>query len=325
MASERIPVTVILDDSGPINTMYKHGGAHSRYAGIERVRNVPVAFLERFVAATQKLGMRGKFTLLPNPVGLGRIDEGIPGYPDEELERFLDIVRREIVPNWDITPEILTHWDALDLASGEWLDIHEDAWAVTQDADSLTAYFVYALEILKNVDVPANGITSPWRFGREVEEAYAEAVGRSLGKVFGVKEAWYFLHESSKVEEEWARIMERDAKAGTAVVSVVGGVQDAYWDCQYEVSKDAGRDAIREKVEGTLSADGNSGRIVELMDAKQPIIMVTHWQSMFGNGHEAGLEVMVETMERLNEHYGERIEWVRPSDIAKRALHEKAS
>ena len=323
--TRRVPVTLILDDSGPLNTMFMHGRGRPVFEGVKLVRDVPVSFLERFVTETKRLGMKGKFTLLPNPICAGRIDEGIPGYPEEELTRFLDIVREQIVPDWDITPEILTHWMALDLSTGKWLDMKEDAWAELQDADSLTAYFVYALEILKNVDIPANGITSPWCFARGVEEAHAEAVGRSLAEVFGVKQAWYFLHQSSKVEEDWARIMRRDVEAGTAVVSIVSGVEDVYWEAQYSNDPETARAGIREKVEGALSGDGKRGRIVELIEAGQPVVLLTHWQSIFGNGHGVGLDALVEVIGRLNEVYGDRIEWVRPSEIAKRALTENTT
>ena len=323
--SKRVPITLILDDSGPINTMYMHGQKTLPAAGVERVRNVPVPFLERFVEVTGRLGMRGKFTLVPNPLGLGQLDEGIPGYPQADLERFLDIVREQIAPNWDITPELLTHWMALDLVSGKWLDMKEDAWAELQDADSLTAYYVHALEILKNVDIPANGITSPWHFAQGVEEAHAEAVGRSLREVFDVKQAWYFLHTSNKMEEDWVRIMRRDDEAGTAVVTVVGNVPDAYWKSQYHPDAADAREAIREGVDGLLSADGTRGRIVDLIEAGQPVVMVTHWQSMFCNGFEVGLDALEKLVGRVNERFGDRIEWTTPSVMAKRALAEGAN
>ena len=82
---------------------------------------------------------------------------------------------------------------------------------------------------------------------------------------------------------------------------------------------------MREKVEGALSSDGKRGRIVELIEAGQPLVLLTHWQSVFGNGHGVGLDALVEVIGRLNEVYGERIEWVRPSEIAKSALTENAT
>ena len=66
--------------------------------------------------------------------------------------------------------------------------------------------------------------------------------------------------------------------------------------------------------------DGQHGRIVELIDAGQPVTMVTHWQSLFGNGHAVGLEVLIELVKHVNRHLADRIEWTTPSAIAKMAL-----
>ncbi len=319
----RIPATLIIDDSSPINTMYEHGAKSPRYAGVKIIRDVPVAFLERFVRLTREVGLRGKFTLLPNPLGLGRLDQGIPGYPQAEFERFLEIVRTDIMPDWDITPEILTHWHALDLATGKFLDVREDVWAESQDADSLTAYFIYALQILKNIGIRANGITSPWSFAKGVEPAYAEAVGRSLAEVFNIKQAWYFLHQSDNLNDIWARVMIRRGGLGEGVVSVVSNVRDVFWDSQYRVDPASAREAVREHVEQALSPDGSRGRIADLIEAGQPVIMVTHWQSLFANGHAIGLEMLIDLVRRVNARFGDRLEWTTPSAIARRALTDR--
>ncbi len=312
--SKRVPIMLRLDDSGPISTMLYEQKSPLDPAQ-KCVRNIPAAFLERFVEVTREVGMHGKFTLLPNPLGLGRIDEGIPGYPQAELERFLKIVREDIVPNWDITPEILTHWNALDLVSGEFLDVRENVWAASQDVDSLSAYFVHTFEILKNVGVPANGMSNPFGFGKTVEVVYAEALQRSLSEVFGVKQTYFFSGFGI-----YPHVVLQDQQAGTGVIRILSSVDDVFWDSQHYADPSAAREAIREKVDQQLSEDGRHGKIVELIDAGQPVTMVTHWQALFGNGHGVGLEMLIELAKRVNDHFADRIEWTTPSAIAKRTL-----
>ena len=312
--SKRVPILLRLDDGGPINTLFEEPKSPLDPAG-KCVRNIPVAFLERFVEATREVGVRGKFTLLPNPLGLGQIDQGIPGYPQAELEQFLKIVREDIVPNWEITPEILTHGNALDLASGKFLDIRENIWAASQDVDTLSAYFVHTLEILRNVGIPANGMSNPWGFGKTVEVVYAEAVGRSLNEVFGVKQAYFFSGFGI-----YPHVVLQDVQAGTGVVRILSSVGDVWWDSQNYADPDAARESIREKVDQLLSEDGSHGQIVDLIDADQPVVIVTHWQALFGNGHGVGLEMLIELVKRVNLHLADRIEWTMPSELTKMAL-----
>jgi len=83
---------------------------------------------------------------------------------------FLDVVRARIAPILDITPEVLTHWNAIDLATGGLLPFWEHVWSRAQDRRTLLPYLTLALEILNNVDLPCSGMTSPWDFGAGVED-----------------------------------------------------------------------------------------------------------------------------------------------------------
>jgi hypothetical protein len=314
MQPKKLPISLIIDDSGPINLMSVQDPQPWR------VRNVPVSFLERFIENTRAQGIRGKFTMVPCPNCLGNIDEGIPGYPAVELSRFIELVRTEIEPLWDITPEILTHWNTLDLNTGAFLDIREDQWSYTQNADTLTAYLAHALRILKNAGLHANGITSPYFFGTKVEAAYAEAVGRSLAEVYGLREAWYFLHYSADLVDVRPRIMLRDAAAGTSVVSVVVCTDDNFWNAQYNREPGRGLAAIRPAINKLLSEDGRTGRFIDILDAGQPVVFLTHWQSLFAEGTGEGLDGLVELGRRVNEHLPHRAYWTTPSEIARQAV-----
>jgi hypothetical protein len=319
LSNPKVPITLLLDDTGPINLMAAQDPQPWR------VQNIPISFLEKFIKVTQAEGILGKFTLVPYPSCLGRIDQSIPGYPDQDLARFLDLVRSEIMPRWDITPEIITHWHTLDLKTSKFLPVREDHWSYEQNADTLTEYLSYALQLLKNVGIRANGITSPYYFGDQVEAEYARAVQRSISGVCGLQKSWYFLHYSPQYETTAPRIMEYEPETGGGVASIISGTDDNFWNSQYERDAKTAFEVAMVGVEDLLSEDGQSGRMVDLVSRGQPVAILTHQQSLFGEGHAAGLKALEALAQRIKRHLSERVYWTRPSEIASQALAERGN
>jgi hypothetical protein len=121
-----IPLTLIIDDPAPcIQVYWWHVAERQKtdkptmQSGEPILRNVPVTFAAEVADVLQRRGFKGKFTVLPYPAGLGSIAHGLQGYPQADVERWLAIVRHKIAPRMDITPEILTHTKAIDLALKE--------------------------------------------------------------------------------------------------------------------------------------------------------------------------------------------------------------
>ena len=167
----RQPVSLIVDDPVPAyNPAHFHSGFR---LGPLRI---PPTLIDRFADLVEETGIRGKFSVIPYPFGLGRVDREVQGVSGAELRHFLDVVRERIAPNLDITPEVLTHWNALDLQTGRLLPYWEHVWSHDQTHDSLVPYLSLALEILNAVDLPCSGMTSPWNFGEAIEGVYAEAL-----------------------------------------------------------------------------------------------------------------------------------------------------
>jgi len=295
----RQTITLIIDDSGPVNTMARHGSSGKLF--------VPNAFLDDFAAWAQQEGVKGKFTVLPNPLCLGQLDRGLEGLSQKELGRCLDIIREKVVPNFDITPEVLTHWWVLDLDTGKWIEQQENHWSFEQNEPTLRRYIAYATEILGRVGLVANGCTSPWDFGVKVESAYSEAVGRALKQVHGSNESWYFLHSQPKTLDVEPRVT--FAGDGIRVVSVLATSGDHFWQCQ------SGQPA---RIDELLSEDGSTGRVRELFEAGKPNVLLTHWQSLFAEGSGEGLRALKKLVERIHRHLGDRLEWVTCSELAKR-------
>jgi len=305
----RIPVTLLLDDPTPCRNPAWYEFPDEGHAAV-----VPNGFTERFADLIERTGAAGKFSVVPCPGAQGRIDESMPGVGDEEMAGFLRVVRERIAPRWDISPELLTHNRALDLATMRPLPEREDVWAARQDEVTLTAYIARALHILRNVGLAPNGVTSPWSLGIEVEVAYGAAVSAALREVCGVGLGWYFLHLDAGAPTVLPRVARLNPDDGTALVSIVSGSPangaggyDFAWRTQ------AGEPA---EPDSLLTADGASGRLAELFANGGPVVFHTHWQSLFSNGSGAGLDALGEVFERVNRAWGPRIRWSSARELA---------
>jgi len=134
-----IPMSLIVDDPAPlINVYWWHAAEHqnspnpSLKSGEPVVPTIPVDFLDEFAAVIERWGIRGKFTVLPYPAGLGKISEGWPGCDTRALSQWIETTRKRVMPLMDITPEILTHAKTLDLETFGLLAENEREWASHQ-------------------------------------------------------------------------------------------------------------------------------------------------------------------------------------------------
>jgi hypothetical protein len=94
-----VPVSLIIDDGSPVDPLfYEHPGYETPFL-------IPHEFTRRVADTFEKLNLRGKFTLIPMPSCLGRIDKSLKRVPREHLEEFLKLIRERIAPRFDITPE----------------------------------------------------------------------------------------------------------------------------------------------------------------------------------------------------------------------------
>ncbi len=311
----RRPVMVLLDDPTPCRNPAWH-----EFPDQGQIAVVPNSFTERFADLIDRTGAAGKFSVIPSPGARGRIDQGLPDISSEELAGFLRLVQERIAPRWDISPEMITHNKAMDLTTWQPVAEREDAWAAHQDEQTLTAYISRALQMLRNVGLEPNGVTSPWQFGIEVEDAYANAIVTALREVCGVKVGWYFLHAVASPPPVPPVVKRLDVQTRTALVSLISasagpGVHDFAWPTQ------RGEPA---EIDALLTADLASGRLAELYAAGSPILFHTHWQSLFSNGTGAGLDALGELFARIN-RWGEHIRWTPARELAAYAAAREAT
>ncbi len=114
-ALDRVPLSIIFDDSTVlVNLNYFFlrdrniaDGEHRRWEDVPVVH--PESFTREFAEWCLENGVRGKFSVVPCPAALGRIDEGLPMFSPGQQETWLRMCRELIVPAFDITPEMTTH------------------------------------------------------------------------------------------------------------------------------------------------------------------------------------------------------------------------
>jgi len=316
----KTPIALIIDDPAPyVNHLYYlKRYLNPKYPDYyEEFKTIPNDFLEDFISVVKKWPVKGKFSVIPNPAGQGYLDEGLRGYPREGVERWVRLVKDEVAPLFDITPEMITHTNAVDLKTGELLPMHEQTWASQQTAETLTPYIVKALETLKKLGFETNGVTSPGAFGIDVEAEYARAVLNAVKRVYGAGLAWYFLKVDERSYVVYPRLAYLDKYRGEAVVSIVSGNDDVIWNTMTpESRKSWSRKRLLEYADYYITGDGKAGRLVELLNAGSYVVFHTHWNSLWSNDARHGLAVMEEVLKRVNTLLGDRILWMRLSEIA---------
>ncbi|MBU0716149.1 MAG: hypothetical protein KJ964_12405 [Verrucomicrobia bacterium] len=310
----RLPISLIIDDGACVNPAYwLHPEQKHKFL-------IPNAFTRAFADLCQQYGVKGKFSVMPMPSGLGRLDSQLNYVPPHHLQGFLSIVRKKIASRFDITPELLTHQATYNLKKGNLFHIYEDEWVKHATMSEITDYLSLAFRILRNVGLTATGVTSPWDTGIHNEPDYAEAIGRAYYRVFRRKFTWYFLHCLGEKPPRRPWISWRNRRQGLTVVSVPALTSDPFWGTVTAPTQALARRNALQGVDRMITRNGRQGRLRELFDSGYPLILLTHWQNLFAEGRSAGLDGLEELFIRIERIFGDRVEWVTLSDLARSAV-----
>lgn len=322
----RVPVSMIIDDSTClVNLAYFAMPQFSetwpqredyRKPWTTWPREIPDSFVRSFGEWCAERGVRGKYSIVPQPACVGWVDREMPGWSHRQLKESLQLVRDLMLPNWDIHPEMATHTRVIDTKTGrpfpdrgpQWMENWQ--WTDGKSVDQLADYLTYSLQILKNAGLPCDGITTPGGFAGKVVPELAQATLQSVRHVFGSEIPHYFkflyTDERSVVPRvEYAKGL--DGNNPECVVSVVGCTGDWFggWDGTEPGSPDQ-----------FITADLQSGRMVEVIEKQEPAIMVCHWPGMYYNGTEHGFNVFKTVVDRLHQRF-ENLNWMKLSEIAR--------
>ena len=322
-----MPLSFIIDDSTCLVNMGRFCMPQLATAWPDRAEyekpwktwpaEIPDTFVREFGQWCAEHGVKGKYSVVPYPACVGWLDRELPGWSRQELGASLQLVRELMVPNWDIHPEMITHTRVIDLHTGRPLPeissaTMENAYPQTPlSVDELAAYLAYALQILKNCDLPCEGITTPGGFGGTVPTELSLAVQQAVRDVYGAEIPHYFKYVAEGDDSALPRIEQvRDAAGDDPrlTVSIYAGTGDWFggWDGDESPAGDK-----------YCNRDATAGRLVELIRRGEPAIMLCHWPGMYTQGTKAGFTALQQVVLALEEHLSEKTVWMKLSEIAR--------
>ena len=322
-ALDRVPLSIIFDDSTllvNLNYFFMRDrnpidGQRRRWEDVPVVH--PESFTREFAEYCLDEGVKGKFSVVPCPAALGRIDHGLPLFSRVQQESWLDMCREFIVPNYDITPEMMTHTFVVDLETLKPVDPNLwEQWGwdrlPTDREELVTDYIALACEILRNVGLTPAGVTSPGGFGNPLD-FYARCAEAACRRVTGNPTPYLFKRVSDGAVETPVWYPDRDN--GTAMGEIIAGTGDwtGSWTGYGEVNADK-----------YITADLQGGRLPALIDAGDPAVLISHWQGFYGlhDADRRGFNAFKTVVRRLKERdpAGERTRWRKCSEITTYAI-----
>lgn len=334
----------IVDDM-PINATYwaqaqksaigftpAESGWATRWRDMAPTSRLRVADAEAFADMIEELGIRGKFTFLPCPAGLGRVDQCVRGFPDRDLARIISIVRDRIAKRMDITPEVLTHTQPYDPESGARLPHAETFWlthlCVTGQTEKLRDYLRHAWKILHNVGLHPRGLTvggmtdySDVARGKSLACGHGRGVlGRALLEVerefdHTVRTSFIYTGAPSYTkrgkrlrspecvykDRRGAKVFELQSIQEDPVLPVILGPSNA----------------VRKTTDRLISPDLKRGWLVKEAESGKALVFTVHCQTLGALGTGAGVKIMRETCRRLKQRYGARLKWHTALELCK--------
>ena len=322
----RVPLSFIVDDSTCLVNMGHFCMPQFAEAWPDREyykkpwktwpREIPDAFVREFGEWCAGHGVKGKYSIVPNPACVGWLDRSLPGWSKDELQQSLQLVRELMLPNWDIHPEMITHTRVIDTKTGRPMEPVNDATMENSfphkdiSVDELANYIAYALNILKNCELPCEGITTPGGFGNGVNNKLPLAVHQAVREVFGAELPHYFKYVVDGNESAAPKLefVSDSQDVSQLTMNIPAGTGDWFggWD---------GDDTPQPQLYS--NADATSGRMVELVERNEPAIMLCHWPGMYCQGTKQGFHDFQGVVTALHGRFSSRTQWMKLSEIGR--------
>jgi len=328
----RSPASFIIDDSTCLVNMGHYcmpqfaaaypGRAEYKKTWQDWPRKIPDTFVRKFGEWCRAQGVKGKYSVVPYPACVGWVDRFMPGWSKKQLKDSLTLVRDFMAPDWDIHSEMISHTRVLDLKTGR--PFPEISRHTMENSfpdkpvsiDHLADYIAYSLQILKNAGLHCDGFTTPGGFGNLVKSELSLAAHQAVRSVYNTEIPHYFkyLHtdRTSSTDPHIEHVSGLKTSDPKCTVNILAGTGDWFggWD-----GVSAGD--IAKSADKFISEDGKSGRMVEMIDRNETAIMLCHWPGIYCNGDETGFTIFKKAVERINHHHGDRIAWMKLTDIAR--------
>ena len=217
----------------------------------------------------------------------------------------MQVVKEVIWNNFDLTPEMLTHTRVVDLDTWQLTEAWEQGEWVDPPVDKLTEYIVAAMQLLKNVGIQCEGVTSPGAFGKQKEKAYSRAILDAALHVNNNPRPFYFLwliHDQLPDVPIW----QVEKNKGQAIASIVSCAGDWFGATGYDT---ADADLF-------ITEDLENGRLPAVLADERPCVLVGHWPCFYVND-EIGFQVLKTVKQRLDTYDpdGTKTIWMKNSEI----------
>ena len=321
----RVPVSFIIDDSTALVNMAHFGipqfkevfPAQYKQDWRSLPREIPDAFVLEFLEWCDQNGVKGKYSMVPYPACTGWLHRFIPGWSKKELEESIRIVRELAQPNWDIHPEMISHTRVIDIKTGvpfpdptpKFMENWE--WSQTKSSDELGEYIAYASKILQEVGLYCEGVTTPGGFAHRNIPNLAKGTRDAMRDVYGVDVAHFFrdvITEPGKsVQPQIFHAEGLESENPICSVHTIACTGD--WFGGWDGLKPGDPDKF-------ITADLTRGRLVEVIDQKEPALFLCHWPGIYYNGSKLGFNILKTVVDRLHRKYDHLI-WMKLSEIAR--------
>lgn len=325
----RVPVGIIIDDSTCLVNLNRF--AVPQFAAVWGAKNehyqkltwrdwpveIPDTFVRKFGEWAAENGVKGKYSIVPYPACVGRLDRFLPGWTERELQSSLELVRTLMAPNWDLHPEMVSHTRVIDTKTGHPYPecspkfMENWDWTTGRSVDEMADYLAYALRILKNAGLSCEGITTPGGFGTGARPQLAQGTLEAVRSVFGAEIPHYFRDAIERGTESVAPRVECATGLSGAdprcVVSIVAGTGD--WTGGWDNTTPGGADKF-------ITPDLQRGRLVEVIERSEPALLLAHWTGVYWNGQELGFKIFQEVVRRLHARF-DNLVWMKLAEIAR--------
>ena len=184
----------------------------------------------------------------------------------------------------------------------------ENDWLAVQPLEVQTRYIAEGMQMLKNAGITIGGMTMCWDYPAEKNNILGEAALRAAEKVYGLKYIMVFNDGG----DQPGVIYRRDDGA----MAVSHSPQRPRRLRPHLRQDDRGRHRSATPT-GTSRPTAAKGKFVDRIKAGKCLIFYTHAQTLYGNGTKSGFKVFQIAVDRLQKHYGDRIQWMTGLEICR--------
>jgi len=274
--------------------------------------------LGTFLEYCKTHGVMGESTVV-----LGYDGESMADDPDSLELRFLEYAKNSYASGIDTHMEIMTHHELFDFDAGKIREegIHEGLWLHEPEVtrEEYEQYFANILSDGEQAGFKYTGLTWPGCGCEACSTRYAEL--REAGPLKfnpAVFDALLDLVKQDRFRRKVIPIFYESSETDYDIIQKAADGEYGVYDLMPNAEDQMGIwDNTTDRVDPDyyITEDGTSGIIIKHLEEGAPYCMwYMHWQ---GLNPESGVgwEAFKTVIDRIEKHLGDKVVWMRPSDI----------